>query len=230
MPCSPLGGSLVANRPSVATPHSRADPIESTYAHKTRPSIAATRPRVARLSGIGLRIPQARRRALRHEDLQRRLGQIGVPAEVVDPEDVRAAFGRRFDDLRRGDLSEPGRVQRDAEASGARRGYLEAGRSCGWRRLVGAWSSIVGSVAVSVGLYRSNGGDSARPDSIVTAGSVSSTPPGACAFATTRPSTCRTVSSPASVTAAAGRSVRAPAHDLAVAPAGRPEPGPNGRG
>src|SRR5215469_1222564 len=78
-------------------------------------------------------------------------------------------------------------------------------RSCGWRSVVGAWSRIVGSVAVSVGRYKSNGGGVAGPDSSVTVGLVSSAPPGAWTLAVTRPSTCSTVSSGISQRACAGR-------------------------
>jgi hypothetical protein len=57
---------------------------------------------------------------------------------------------------------------------------VKPARSRGWRSVPGAWSRIVGSVAVRAGRYRSNGGGAAGPDSAVTAGSVSSAPPGAC--------------------------------------------------
>src|SRR6266568_2832501 len=37
-------------------------------------------------------------------------------------------------------------------------------RSTGWRRVVGAWSSTVGSAAVTAGRYRSNGGGRLAPE------------------------------------------------------------------
>ena len=61
--------------------------------------------------------------------------------------------------------------------------------------MAGAWSSIVGRPAVTEGRYRSNGGGAAGPDSGVTRGPVTSTPPGAWSFAMTVPATSTTVSS-----------------------------------
>src|SRR4051812_8661409 len=59
--------------------------------------------------------------ALEHTDHRllvelRALRQVRLPAEVVEPEDVRAALGRRADDLRSRDLGETEAVERPPEA------------------------------------------------------------------------------------------------------------------
>ena len=53
--------------------------------------------------------------------------EVGGLSEVVEREDVRAALGRRRDDLRRVDLGEPSLIERGAEASDRRGCELEHG-------------------------------------------------------------------------------------------------------
>ena len=113
----------------------------------------------------------------------RALGEVRRPAEVVDLEDVGAALGRRLDELGRLDLGE----------ALARRG--SRGSRAGWPRRAptsragagAARSSRRGRAASAarcrgVGRHSSTGGVSAGSLSAVTVGSVTSTPPGACAF------------------------------------------------
>ena len=57
----------------------------------------------------------------------RALGEERAPAEVVEPEDVRAALRRGTDDLRRLDLGEAERVERRPEPGERRRGDRERG-------------------------------------------------------------------------------------------------------
>ena len=126
----------------------------------------------------------------------RALREVRRPAEVVDLEDVGPGLGRRLHELGRLDLGEPGRVERVAEPAQRGRGQLPHAPSArGAARSTGAWSSSVGSPALSAGRHSSTGGVAAGSVSSVICGSVTSIPPGACALAVAVPITSTVVSS-----------------------------------
>ena len=83
----------------------------------------------------------------------RRLGQVGRPAEVVEPEHVRAALGgRRRRSSACGSRRSRSRVQRRPGIRRSRpRRSAARPRRAGCRSASAAWSSWVGRVAVSVG-------------------------------------------------------------------------------